>query len=179
MRRNGWITLCASLLLALTVLVGCGLPVPTDSNSADDGDVQKNLYIAKQDVDGNVLFTIADQVQVDAFFDAYLDAGVNAEAENGPSLDSAAGLTPEWEYVVTQDKTILAGQTEPDGTEEILRYTLYENSNVVTIQIAPEAVAQASMPRWLSAVLRFSYEEDAGVVAYLKACTEEDVTNGV
>ena len=176
MRQSKWITIGASALLALALLAGCGLPVPADSGSADD-DQHKNLYIAKQDTDGNVLFTITDQEQAVSFFDAYLDPGMNEDAENGPDLVSADGLTPEWEYVVTQDKTILAGQTEPDGTEEILRFTLYENSDVVTMQISSEPAAHTRTD-WLDDMLRFSYEGDAAAVAYLKACTEEDLTDG-
>ena len=41
---------------------------------------------------------------------------------------SPEGLTPEWEYIVYQEKTIHAGEKKSAGYEEILRYTLYENN---------------------------------------------------
>lgn len=180
MKRNGWVTLGALLLLTVTLLVGCGLPAPADSG--EDGsagssgflDEKKAMYLAKQDMDGNVLFTL-DKEQAETFFLTYLDGGDEIGKELFVNTD---GLTPACQYVITQDKTILAGQAEPSGAEEVLRFTLYEDSDAITMQVAASAVSGTDAA-WLDDLLRFSYQGDAEDTDYLKSCTQKDVTDAV
>ncbi len=178
MKRNGYVTLCALVLLALTLLAGCGLPAPADSG--EDGpsgstgflDEKKAMYLAKQDMDGNVLFTLGKE-EAEAFFLAYFDGSDSLEGELFVNTD---GLTPACQYVITQDQTILAGQTEPQSAEEILRFTLYEDSDAVTMQVSASAVSGMDAD-WLDGLLQFSYQGDAEDTAYLRSCTQEDVAD--
>lgn len=161
-------SLGAAVLLG--ALAGCGAPAQEDSVA----DGAKALRIEKRSCQtGETAFLLEDSAQAEEFYETYF----NPE-DPFASMDlsvSAEGLTPEWEYIVYQEKTIHAGEKESAGYEEILRYTLYEDSAVMTMEVAP-GVAETEGLSWLGDMLTWSYEADGQRAEYLKNCTLEEIT---
>lgn len=87
-------------------------------------------------------------------------------------------LAPECVYVVYQQDTVLAGQTESAGYTEILRYTLYQDSNVLTLSVTAGGVIQNVQEstgleellgeNWLEDLVTGSYEIPVQRADYLK-----------
>lgn len=157
------LALGAALLLGL--LAGCG--AEKTPPSGEEG--EKAIQIEKRDAASETVFLLEDNDAAHAFFDTYL-------AEDGELFpeEEVAALAPVCDYIVYQEKTVHAGETEPAGWEEILRYTLYEDSDVVTVQVAPDVSAAVDM-EFVSDLLAWSYEGAPETVAYLKSCTAEEI----
>lgn len=164
MKHKSIMALALGAALLLGLLAGCGTK-DAPSTEEEDG---KAIQIAKQDAAGETVFLLEDNNAAQAFFDTYLDVDAEILSE-----DEIASLTPACVYVVYQEKTIHAGETEPAGWEEILRYTLYEDSDAVTVQVAPDVAAAVDIG-FVSDLLTWSYEGAPETVAYLKDCTTED-----
>ena len=165
MKKSLLLALSAALLLG--ALAGCGAPADAGSGEEET----KALRLEKRSCEtGETAFLLEDNAAAEAFYQDYLDAGTLMGGTD--TLDSAGGLTPEWEYIVYQEMTIRAGETESAGYEEVMRYTLYEDSDVITLEIAPDAMEELDM-EWLGDLLTVHYQGDADKVAHLKDCTEE------
>ena len=169
MKKSLLLVLSAALLLG--VLAGCGAPADMGSTEEET----KALRLEKRSCEtGETVFLLEDSAAAEAFYQDYLDSGTLIAGKD--TLDSADGLTPEWEYIVYQEMTIHAGEDKSAGYEEIMRYTLYQNSDVITMEIAPDAMEDLGMD-WLGDMLTVHYQGDADKVAYLKDCTEENMVN--
>ena len=173
MKRYGRIAAaCLGAALLAGSMAGCGA-APLEQPSAETEDA-KALRIEKRSCQtGETAFLLEDDAQAAEFYEAYFNPEDPFEAMD-ISL-SPEGLTPEWEYIVYQEKTIHAGEKKSAGYEEILRYTLYEDSDVMTMEVVP-GVAETEGLAWLGDALTWSYEGDAQRVAWLKQCTMEDLT---
>lgn len=163
MRREILLGLSAALLLS--VFTGCGIQRMPPADETDG----KAMQVEKLDAAGETVFLLEDDAAAQAFFDDYLGF------DDVPKDDvDAAALTPVCTYIVFQEATVHAGQTEPSGWDEILRYTLYEDSDIVTLEIVPEMAEKLDI-KLISDALTQSYEGGAETVEYLKTCTAETI----
>ena len=76
------------------------------------------------------------------------------------------GLTPMYRYVVFQEPTVLLGQEEERPLEELLRFTLYEDSDLMTMEVAPGMMEGLPL---VGDLLTFTWSAPHEDVAYLMA----------
>ena len=140
MTRTGKIVVTGvSAVLLLGVLAGCG--TLKEAPSAEE--TEKAVQVEKQTADGERLFLIEEDTEARAFLDDYLNE--DTYLDDGAyqvGTEAVADLAPECVYVVYQQDTVLAGQTESAGYTEMLRYTLYQDSNVLTLSVTAGGVIQ-------------------------------------
>ena len=173
MKKRKWFMAAGvGALLLAGALTGCGMP--TQTPSAEGGNDTKALQIEKRSCQtGETVFLLQDTAAAEQFYEAYFDAEDPFEPVDVSV--KTEGLTPQWEYIVYQEMTVQAGETESKGYQEILRYTLYEDSDVITMEVAPGVTEELGF-NWLGDMLTWNYEGDADKVAYLKTCTMEELT---
>lgn len=97
--------------------------------------------------------------------------------------EAVANLTPECVYVVYQQDTVLAGQTARAGYTEMLRYTLYQDSNVLTLSVTASGeirnvqestgLEELLGENWLEDLVTGSYEIPAQRADFLKTYIPE------
>lgn len=171
MKKKSLLLMLSGVLL-LGLLAGCGAPAGADSSGEEDA---KALRVEKRSCEtGETVFLLEDAAQAERFYQDYLDSEMLIVGED--TVESVDGLTPEWEYIVYQEMTMHAGEDKSAGYEEIMRYTLYADSDVITMEIAPDAMADLDLD-WLGDILTIHYRGDAEKVAHLKECTEENAVN--
>ena len=115
----------ASLLLLLTC-AACG--------AAEDVPMKEVRIEKRMAEDDSLLYTAETEETLDELEEhLFADRSVDTLAE---LPEDAVEL---YVYVVFQEGTLLAGQDpeEPRPLEELLRFTLYEDSDLITMQIAP------------------------------------------
>ena len=133
MTRTGKIVVTGvSAALLLGVLAGCS--APKEAPSAQE--TEKAVQVEKQTAGGESLFVIEDNAAARAFVEDFLNEDTYlGDGAYSVGTEAVANLTPECVYVVYQQDTVLAGQTARAGYTEMLRYTLYQDSNVLTLSV--------------------------------------------
>lgn len=104
--------------------------------SAFGAETEKAVQVEKQTAGGESLFVIEDNAAARAFVEDFLNEDTYlGDGAYSVGTEAVANLTPECVYVVYQQDTVLAGQTARAGYTEMLRYTLYQDSNVLTLSV--------------------------------------------
>ena len=134
------------ILSLLLLLTGCKVAAPDDEEFQDawdrawsdveedleerTSDAAKNHYYQVLDSQGQELCTVRGEERLEALDDLLDSPGVEREA--APSDGEIACV-----YVFWQEKTLLAGQ-DPGMEreyEELVRFTVYQNHDLVTLEI--------------------------------------------
>lgn len=160
------LSVLAMLVLAVCLSAGCGNGQADEQPNAQADNGEKlcklEIYDAAND---KLLTTVEDQKQIDDLLDDVMDDWDEMETESGDEVepdkdideklkygmfdDNPAGnAAPEYKLVVSQQKTLLAGQ-DPDEEreyEEILLITTYQSSKYMSVQISDEVLHGVKLP---------------------------------
>ena len=181
MTRTGKIVVTGvNAALLLGVLAGCG--APKEAPSAQE--TEKAVQVEKQTAGGESLFVIEDNAAARAFVEDFLNEDTYlGDGAYSVGTEAVANLTPECVYVVYQQDTVLAGQTARAGYTEMLRDTLYQDSNVLTLSVTASGeirnvqestgLEELLGENWLEDLVTGSYEIPAQRADFLKTYIPE------
>ena len=127
---------------------------------------------------------IEDNAAARAFVEDFLNEDTYlGDGAYSVGTEAVANLTPECVYVVYQQDTVLAGQTARAGYTEMLRYTLYQDSNVLTLSVTASGeirnvqestgLEELLGENWLEDLVTGSYEIPAQRADFLKTYIPE------
>ena len=153
----------AAVLAAGALLLGCAACGRTE-DLGEDFSLEKAVRIEKRLAEDDSLLAAAEEAEELEALESRLltDRGIG-EAETLPE-----GAVPLYRYVVYQEGTVLAGQdpAEERPMEELLRFTLYEDSDLMTMEVAPELLGELPL---LGDLLTFTWSLPREDLDYLLA----------
>ena len=154
----------AAVLAAGTLLLGCAACGGTEEAPEEELSLEKAVRIEKRLAEDDSLLAAAEEAEELEALESRLltDRGIG-EAETLPE-----GAVPLYRYVVYQEGTVLAGQdsAEERPMEELLRFTLYEDSDLMTMEVAPELLGELPL---LGDLLTFTWSLPREDLDYLLA----------
>ena len=130
--------LLASILSAVA-LIGCGA-----GRDDDDGNVQELAQIEIYADDGRLVNTISDEDILRRFSSlSYTDIPVE-DSEQDELASAVGNLTEVYTIVIYKAPVAVYN----DGTlEKLVELTIYEDSNIVKEQVAPESIKMYKIPK--------------------------------
>lgn len=157
--RKKW----TAVLTALVLLLLCAACTRGDPQEAvKDMRIEKSLA-----ADGSLLCVIADQEGLEALGDIFF-----AEYEMGDMIDLPEGVQSLYFYTVYQTETQKLGQAAADlDMEKLLRYTVYEDENCLTMEVLlPDAASNVPYIDGLEDIMTFTCRISPEEAAFLRDC---------
>lgn len=137
MRKPTAFLLASALLVML--LTGCG----TVPDSTDE-DLKQIAQIEVYADDGNLIATVTDQEVLQRFCALngadILSGGVSEQSE----LEKETGTLTELYKIISYKEPVAV--VNNGSLEKLMELTVYEDSNIIREQVAPEAVKAVSIP---------------------------------
>lgn len=129
-------------------------------DTRDENGVEKDHYWKVLDAEDNELGTVTDPEQVEAIDDLLNDDDVEDRLVEDPG-------DPAYSYVYCQQETLKAGQKDEDrGYEELVRFTVSESKDVVTLVILEDLPTLLNVD--LGDILTFHIAVPAGTAETLR-----------
>ncbi len=128
-------------ILSAMALTGCGA-----GQGGDKGNVQELAQLEIYAGDGQLVSTISDEEVLRQFnsFLSYTDIPADTDSEQDELASAVGNLIEEYTIVIYKAPVAVYN----DGTlEKLMELTVYEDSNIVKEQIAPESIKAYSIPK--------------------------------
>ena len=151
-------------LLLAAVMVALGCAACGAGGESEEISLEKAVRIEKWlALDESLLCTVEGEEELEKVESRLLADHAIEDMKTLPE-----GLTPLYCYVVFQEPTVLLSQEEGEERplEELLRITLYEDSDLMTMEIAPGVMEDLPL---VGDLLTFTWSAPREDVEYLKA----------
>lgn len=154
------------LVLAMCLAAGCGNNQNAEQPSGQADNGEKLCMLEIFDVaNDELLTTVDDQRLIEDLLDDVMDDWDEMETESGDEMEAdedideklkyamfddnpAGNAAPEYKLVVSQQKTLLAGQDPNEEREyqEILLITTYQGSKYMAVQVSDQVLHGVKLP---------------------------------